>query len=258
VRHQQEAESRAFLTSQSQREREEDAARTLRENIEPSGVTTAITASPMIPDDAARLDDLEQSQLEEALRLSVQTADRLDDLGKFQLEDALRLSAQTADVGAVPIGPLVMSARMEGSTPITTRPVSSVQHTEPPATNGIPHAGAKTTRPQVPSSRLGSTSSASVPPVSTRPDLFSDVIRQALEDGAPPTKRLLINKVDHTDEDIQAVKDYVRGKHFRSNYDTYETGFQMWSDGVRTVEQQSGERPHFTFGHRSQSVVRNR
>jgi hypothetical protein len=236
VRHQQEAESRAFLTSQSQREREEDAARTLRENIEPSGVTTAITASPMIPDDAARLDDLEQSQLEEALRLS----------------------AQTADVGAVPIGPLVMSARMEGSTPITTRPVSSVQHTEPPATNGIPHAGAKTTRPQVPSSRLGSTSSASVPPVSTRPDLFSDVIRQALEDGAPPTKRLLINKVDHTDEDIQAVKDYVRGKHFRSNYDTYETGFQMWSDGVRTVEQQSGERPHFTFGHRSQSVVRNR
>jgi hypothetical protein len=89
--------------------------------------------------------------------------------------------------------------RVESSAPIATQPVSSVLHTEPPPGGGVPHAGVETTWP----------------PVSAQSDLLSAIVHYtSAATDAPSTKRLLINQIDHTVEDVQAVGDLCEEKGF--------------------------------------------
>jgi hypothetical protein len=191
---------------------------------------TGVTA----PDDSDRLDDQEQLDLKEALRLSIQIeAERqsLSDLGKFQIEETLHFADERVLAETTPGGSVVMPTRTEGSALTATQPDSSVQHTASPPAGGIPLAVRPwKTRPQVPPGKLGATSSTSVEPVSTRPNIWKDMIRQVKDEKAPPyiARQLLRKKVDHTDTEIQAVEDYVRGA-------SRQERLRYLSDGIPNV-----------------------
>jgi hypothetical protein len=193
---------------------------------------TGVTA----PDDSSRLDDQEESDLKKALALSIQVEEerqqRLSDLEEFQIREACQFKDKPVPDETTHGSSVVISDGAKGSAQIATQPDSSVKRTVPPATGGVPPAAKSPwkARPQVPSGKIGATSSTSVEPVSTRPNIRRDLTRQLEEVKDPPyiTQQLLKKMVVHTDNEIQNVNNYVRGHHATSDYDAYQTGFMMW------------------------------
>jgi hypothetical protein len=162
------------------------------------------------------------------------------DLEEFQVQEACQFMDKPAPAETTPGSSVVISAGTKGSAQIATQTDSSVKHTVPPTTGSVPPAVRPPweARLQVPPGKIGATSSTSVEPVSVQPDVRRDVIRQLEEVKDPPyiAQQLLEKMVVHADDEIQAVKDYVRGHHVKGDYDTYQTGFQMWWSGVKTVD----------------------
>jgi hypothetical protein len=109
------------------------------------------------------------------------------DLEEFQVQEACQFTDKPAPAQTTPGSSVAIPAGTKGPAQIATQLDSSVKHTVPPTTGGVPPAVKPPwkARPQVPPGEIGATSSTTVEPVSTRPDVRRDMIRQ-LEDVKDP------------------------------------------------------------------------